>query len=252
MKKTDKLFVMLTYDILHLDGLTSTDKVILAYRLGYLHRHTPFLEKVGTTAKVLNLGVDNVQKSISKLKRLGHWPKEGRPTQVDTAPTRVGEKPTRVGDGSTRVGALTTRVDNKKSVSPLKRPHLLDESLDEKLDEDKMIGLDGSAQTSFKKLEEEDSVSSESEEIKISTTTGSEAPSNDCHPSIAPSAPPLGPDGRPMTREAMVGANFVAQFCGKPLPYTEAQVKAGREKDEQDRLAETADEFADLFKKRAV
>ena len=103
-------FVKLTYSILSLEGLNSTDKIILARRLGW--GKTPYYEKTSTLATALNMPLKTVQKSITKLKMLGHWPDK-------TSPTRGGNTSTRGGDN--------------KAVSPMKTEALLDSILDIKL-----------------------------------------------------------------------------------------------------------------------
>lgn len=140
----------------------------------------------------------------------------------------------------------------------MKTDLLLDSSLDNKLDRNKIAGLDSSAgasplsssaQTVLKKPGEENSVPSETQETKnsVSGTTEGEAP-NGIEPTVTV---PVGPDGRPMTKEAMAEANFLAELTGKPLPFTEAQLLAGRDKDAQEWHADAADVFAELFEKRA-
>lgn len=232
----EEKFVKLTYGILQLDALTSTDKIVLARRLGWGNK--PYYEKVTTVATVLNIGQKSVEKSIRKLKALGYWPAEGKPTRVEKEPTRVGSM-------STGVGSRPTGVGENNSISPLKTCILLNNSLDNRLDQDKIAGLDGSPQTFFKKLEEENSVSSQTGEI--SAPTGSEAPIEDCDPSVAPTVP-LGGDGRPLTKADMLGANCEAVFADKPEPYTEAQIKAAM--NATPTPESIAAEFASIFDKK--
>lgn len=251
-------FVKLTYEILQLEGLTSTDKIVLARRLGWGKKR--YYQKVTTMADALNMPLKTVQKSMTKLKRLGYWPTEAVPTREGSMPPRGGKVPSRGGGMPAGGGDVPSRGGNKKSVSPMKTDLLLDSSLDNKLERNEIVGLDGSAATALKKLGEEnlqvketqkDSEVLKETEIGVNSTTAGEALNVIGIQGHVPLAVPLGADGRPLTRQEMWDANFLAEFDGKPPPYSEAQVKAGREKDALELQAEAERTFDELFQKRA-
>lgn len=238
----NKNFVMLTKDILKLDALTSTDQIVLAYRLGFGNK--PFFARLATIAAALSRKEKTVEKSITKLRKLGYWPHQGDPARVGGRPALVGSGPTRGGDNPTGVGDKPTGVGDKKSVSPLTPCVLLDNTLDIKLEKYKIAGLDHSVDTGFKKLGEENSVYSESQKVKINVDTGSEASVGNGSEKTA-LAVPLRADGRPMTKADMVGANFEVAFAGKPEPYPQAQIAAPGQAGLQ--RQSIADEFERVF-----
>jgi hypothetical protein len=219
----NKNFVILTDYILKLDALTSTDKIVLARRVGFGNK--PYFEKVATMATVLNIGQKSVEKSIRKLKALGYWPGEGNPTRVGAKSIRVEEDSTGVGRMSTGVGDEPTGVGDKKSLSPLKTCVLLDNTLDNKLEKNKIAGLDCIPPTVLKKIEGENSISSESQKGRINKDTEGEASIQNRLGEPVPTVP-LRPDGKPMTEYGMRMANLDAFRKRKPHPYTDAQILA--------------------------
>jgi len=126
-------FVKLTYDILNTVGLTSTDKIVLAYNLGmprFFASPTHIAETLGLTKKT-------VEKSITKLRKLNLWrdatPYSGRKSN----PTGVGADPT-------GVGGNPTRVEHKKSFSPMKTGT----GIERILEKNKKEGLESAASAS--------------------------------------------------------------------------------------------------------
>ena len=246
-------FVKLTYAILSLEGLNSTDKIILARRLGW--GKTPYYEKTSTLATALNMPLKTVQKSITKLKMLGHWPDKISPARGDVAPTQVGSTPPRGGNTSTRGGGAPTRGGDNKAFSPMKTEVLLDSILDIKLDNNKIVTLDSSAsasqhstgtQTFFKKLDKisSDSIKTKSGLVRVSED---EAFNGVVEQGTEPAAAPPLDDGVHLTRQEMLDANFTAYFDGKPQPYTAMQVASGRVLSEDERMqAEAAKVFGEL------
>jgi hypothetical protein len=246
-------FVKLTYSILSLEGLNSTDKIILARRLGW--GKTPYFEKTSTLATALNMPLKTVQKSITKLKMLGHWPDKISPARGDLAPSRGGSTPPRGGNTSTRGGGAPPRGDDNKAVSPMKTESLLDSILDIKLDNNKIVTLDSSAnasqhckvtQTFFKKLDKinSDSIITKSGLVEVSDE---EDFNRVVEKGTEPAAAPPLDDGVHLTRQEMLDANFTAYFESKPQPYTATQVARGRvlSADEQVQ-AEVAKVFGEL------
>lgn len=241
----DDEFVRLTGKILKMTGLTSTDKIVLAYNLGMPR----FFASPQHMADTLGMTVSTVKKSVLKLRRLGLW-REGKSYRGSQAKdTRVTEKDTGVADG-------VTRVTENRSFSPMKPPVLIER----RLERDKKEGIEsaagaaelsGSAQTLLKKLGEENPVTSVTLETKssVSSTTAGEALNVIGTQGHVPLAVPLGADGRPLTRQEMCGANFLAEFDGKPRPYSDAQVAAGR--DASSWKETTPEEFDSLFSVKA-
>lgn len=245
MKKDEKdNFVMLTYAILGMEGLTSTDKIVLAARLGW--GTLPYFQQRASMAKELGMNRKTVEKSITKLKKMGHWPDKAAPTRVGVIPTGVGKNsPTRVGDGPTGVEAIPTPVDDKKPISPVKTGALLDSSLDKKLEKaDKIVGLDGSPLSVSKKFVSEVTVTSETLGVGVNFTSGSEA-LIDSGIELTGLAAPLDSNGQPMTYAEMSSANFEAALNGKPEPYTQAQVDAAEHAPH--RVLQGNDDFETLF-----
>lgn len=260
-------FVKLTYSILSLEGLNSTDKIILARRLGW--GKTPYYEKTSTLATALNMPLKTVQKSITKLKMLGHWPDkisppggdvappggDVAPPRGDVAPTQGGSTPPRGGNTSTRGGGAPTRGGDNKAVPPMKTEVLLDSILDTKLDNNKIVTLDSSAsasqhstgtQTFFKKL---DKISSDSIKSKSGLVWVSEEEVFDgvVEQATEPAAAPPIEDGVHLTRQEMLDANLTAYLNGKPQLYTAMQVASGRVLSEDERMqAEAAEVFGEL------
>lgn len=246
-------FVKLTYSILSLEGLNSTDKIILARRLGW--GKTPYYEKTSTLATALNMPLKTAQKSITKLKILGHWPDKISPTRGDVAPTQGGSTPPRGGNTSTRGGGAPTRGGDNKAVSPMKTEALLDSILDIKLDNNKIVTLDSSAsasqhstgtQTFFKKLDKisSDSIKTKSGLVRVSED---EAFNGVVEQGTEPAAAPPLDDGVHLTRQEMLDANLTAYLNGKPQPYSATQVTLGRVLSEDERMqAELAKVFGEL------
>lgn len=244
----DDEFVRLTGKILRMPDLTSTDKIILAYS-----RTLPdFFASNEHIAATIGMSVKTVEKSVAKLRKLGLW-RKGSPYR---GRKKVGANPTGVGASSySGRKADPTRVGQNKSVLPMKTDsgeERIEESFKKKAGEESAAGaaaLGSSAQTVLKKLGEENSVTSETQKTKNSVSGTTEGVAlNGIEPK---DTVPVGPDGRPMTKEAMAEANFLAEFYDKPRPYSEAQLVAGRDKDAHDWQATAADEFAELFEKRA-
>jgi len=196
-------------------------------------------------AETLGLTKKTVEKSITKLRKLNLWrdatPYSGRKSN----PTGVGADPT-------GVGGNPTRVEHKKSFSPMKTGT----GIERILEKNKKEGLESAAsasprcdqpQTVLKKLSSENSVSSDTQGIRISGDSGSEAPLKDCKSSVA--APPLGPTGKPLTKADMVAENFAADWGNLPRPYSETQIAAGC--DGLPSPEDIADEFTSLFERKA-
>ncbi len=248
-------FVRLTYDILEMRGLSSTDKIVLAYRLGF---QTFYNVKPKTVAAKLHLGVKTAERSITKLRKLGLW--EDDCSENVRSPERQSscEAPKMLGGTPNLLGATPKMLGDKKSFSPMKTDVLLDSSLDIKLDKNKISGLESAAgasplshspQTLLKKLDSKTSVSTESQEIKISGVSGSEATIKIGIEATGP-AVPLGPTGRPMTKAEMTAANFAAMMDGTPEPFSPAQVAAGS--DGNPWLEQSAEDFDRVFAAKTV
>lgn len=246
-------FVKLNYDILEMRGLSSTDKIVLAYRLGF---QTFYAVKPKTVAAKLHLGVKTAERSITKLRKLGLWD-DGSVNVRSSERQSSCEAPKKLGGAPKMLGAAPKILGDKKSFSSMKTDVLLDSSLDIKLDKNKILGLESAAvasplshspQTVLKKLDSKTPVTSESQKNIINTITGSEAP---IKTGIKPTGPavPLGLDGRPMTKTEMNAANFTAIMDGKPEPFTVEQVKAGS--DDNPWLAQSVAEFERVFGRRA-
>jgi hypothetical protein len=227
----EQKFVMLTYSILQLEGLTSTDKIVLARRLGW--GKTPCYEKPTTIAAVLCMKKKNVEKSISKLKRLGYWPNSGVPTRAGSKSTRVVRGSNQVGNGPTGVGASPTRVGDKKSFSPLKTECLLDSLLDNKLENNEIVGLDCSVETALKNLGEGDQIPKITQDgflkESISGVSVREADKLNSSRRVPPAAPPLDANGKHLRDVDMVSANLAAWAARKPEPFTKEQMAAAAE-----------------------
>jgi hypothetical protein len=246
-------FVKLNYDILEMRGLSSTDKIVLAYRLGF---RTFYNVKPKTVAAKLHLGVKTAERSITKLRKLGLWDDSSENVRSTERQSSC-ETTKKLGGTPKMLGAAPKILGDKKSISPMKTAALLDSSLDIKLEKNKKEGLDSAAvasplcdkpQTVLKKLDSKTPVTSDSQEIIISGVSGSEAPSKIGIKTTGP-AVPLGPTGKPMTRADMTAANFVAMMDGKPEPFTAAQVAAGS--DGNPWLAQSAEDFDSVFGRRA-
>jgi hypothetical protein len=236
-------FLMMTPEILHMENLTSTDKLVLA-----LNRSMqPYFASNKYASNYLGMTASTVRKSITKLRKLGLWKETSRCYSGSNA-TATG-----VAQGDTRVSAPATRVADKGSFSPMKTPVLLERILEK----NKKEGIESAAvasplshspQTVLKKVEPKTPVTSESQEIKISGVSGSEAPFNGGVEATGLAVPP-GPTGKPMTKADMTAANFVAMMDGKPEPFTAAQVAAGS--DGNPWLAHSAEDFDSVFGRRA-
>jgi hypothetical protein len=238
----DDEFVRLTGKILKMDGLTSTDKIVLAYNLGMPR----FFASPTHIAATLCMTLSTVKKSIRTLRRLGLWREQASYRGNQAKDTRVSGKGTGVSDG-------VTRVSDKKSFSPVKT----EAGIERILEKNKKEGLDSAAvasplshspQTAIKKLELKTPVTSESQENKISGVSGSEAHFNGGVEATG-QAVPLGPTGRPLTKADMTAANFAAIMDGKPEAFTAAQVAAGS--DGNPWLEQSAAEFEEVFGRRA-
>lgn len=247
----DDEFVRLTGKILRMPDLTSTDKIILAYS-----RTLPdFFASNEHIAATIGMSVKTVEKSVTKLRKLGLW-RKGSPYR---GRKKVGANPTGVGASSySGREADPTRVGQNKPVLPMKTDsgeERREESLKKKAGEESAAGAadtDNSPQIFLKNKEsQKTSELPKKTEVKFSRGSEGEALIGIESQGSAPVTVPVGPDGRPMTKEAMAEANFLAEFNDKPRPYSEAQLVAGRDKDAHDWQATAADEFAELFEKRA-
>ncbi len=247
-------FVKLNYDILEMRGLSSTDKIVLAYRLGF---QTFYAVKPKTVAAKLYIGVKTAERSITKLRRLGLWDADCSLNVRSSEGQSSGDAPQILGGAPKILGATPNILGDNKSFSPMKTDVLLDSSLDIKLDKNKIEKLDSAAvasprrdqpQTVLKKLDSKITVTSESQEIKISGVTESEAPINIGIKTTGASVP-LGPNGKPMTKTEMNAANFAADWADLPRPYTEAHITAGN--DAIPSHEDIEQEFASLFERKA-
>lgn len=229
----DQNFVKLTYEILQREGLTSTDKIVLAYNLG----HKSYYASTEHAATTLGMTLSAIKKSIRKLRKLGLWREK-----VSHPSTRV--KNTRVTKAATPVTPQDTLVSNKKSFSPLKTDPLLDS----RLENNKKEKLDSAAVAEKPDIFEDDFFKN-----KIShNTTGSVSnlkakpllnPKNTIVPEVEQHGSckwkvPLGADGRPITRTKMSEANFLADQKGEAHPYSASQIRTGREPDAEDMMAD--------------
>jgi hypothetical protein len=249
----DEEFVRLTGNILKMEALTSTDKIVLGYNLTL----PTFFASNAHVAASVGMKLKTVEKSITKLRKLGLW------REPSSYPGRKEKRPAPTGVGTSSYSGrmpLPTRVGHKKSFSPLKtdpREERGEERLEEKKKKDGEESAAGaaalchSAQTFSKILGEEDQLAPEVLKIKISGDSGSEAPSTIEPKRSAPTEVPLGTDGRPMERATMEDANLTAYFLGKPEPYTVEQVAGGRVLTPAEQMskeaAEVLDEFTGLF-----
>ena len=246
----DDQFVRLTGEILRTAGLTSTDKIVLAY-----NRTLPtFFASNAHVASSVGMNLKTVEKSITKLRKMGLW----REAVSYSGRRAAAKNPTGVGPSSySGRMPVPTRVGDNKSISPLKTGSR-EERGEERLEEtEKKAGEEsaaGAANTdslsdSLLKTKETQSDSESVKETKKSggAISGGEASKINGTQGSAGLLVPLGADGRPMTREAMREANIAAVFAGKPEPFTSEQVKSGRPADEADRRGDVASEFEAVF-----
>jgi len=244
-------FVKLTYAILEMRGLSSTDKIVLAYRLGFRNFYNI---KPKTLADKLNLGLKTAERSITKLRKLGLWDDSSenvRSTQGQNSSTA----PKKLGGSPKMLGATPKILGDNKAVSPLKTEALLDSILDIKLDNNKIVELDSSAsasqhsketQTFFKKLDKisSDSIITKSGLFRVSE---GEVFNGVVEQGTEPAAAPPLDDGVHLTRQEMLDANLSAYLNGKTQPYTATQVGRGRVLSEDEQMqAEVAKVFGEL------
>jgi hypothetical protein len=231
----EQKFVKLTYDILLNEDLTSTDKIILAYNLG----HKTYYASNKHAAKTLGMTPSMIKKSILKLRKLGLWRERASLASSQSKDTRVTEK-------ATRVAETATPVADKKLLFPLKN----DSRLESRLENQKKDGLEsaaGAAEVDIlpdtlvktkKGPESSDPFSKISE--RSSSLPGKEIDLMVGQQGSRKWTVPLGADGRPMTKQAMSEANFIAKHKGRPPVFTESQIGAGRDRDQQDADLEVA------------
>lgn len=240
----DQNFVKLTYEILQRESLTSTDKIVLAYNLG----HKSYYASTEHAATTLGMTLSAIKKSIRKLRKLGLWREK-----VSHPSTRV--KNTRVTKAATPVTSQDTLVSNKKSFSPLKTDSLLDSRLEnnekEKLDSAAVAAKPDIFEDAFFKNKVSHNTTGSVSKIGYNTT-GSVSylkakpllnPKNTIVPEVEQHGSckwkvPLGADGRPITRTKMSEANFLADQKGEAHPYSASQIRAGREPDAEDMVAD--------------
>ena len=249
-------FVKLTYEILQIENLTSTDKIVLAYNRGY-ERYYASNEHA---AKSLGMTASSAKKSIIKLRKLGLWHEKVSHPSIQVKDTRVTKR-------ATGVTNQDTLVSNKKLFSPLKPDSLLDsrlennkkEELDSRLGNNKKEELDSAAVAEKPDIFEDallknkishnttGSVSKISHNTTGSVSNSKAKPFLDPRNTIVPEVEqygspkwkvPLGADGRPITRTKMGEANFLADQKGEAHPYSASQIKAGREPDVDDMMAD--------------
>ncbi len=246
-------FVKLTYAILEMRGLSSTDKIVLAYRLGF---QTFYRVKPKTVAAKLHLGVKTAERSITKLRKLGLWDDEDCSLNV-RSPERQssGEAPKKLGGPPKMLGATPKILGDDKAVSPMKTEALLDSILDIKLDNNKIVTLDSSTsapqhsketQTFYKKLDKisSDSIITKSGLVRVSED---EVFNGVVEKGTEPAAAPPLDDGVPLTRQEMIDANLSAYLNGKPQPYTATQVARGRVLSEAEQMQAEVDKvFGEL------
>ena len=229
----DEDFVRLTGKILKMEGLTSTDKIVLGYNLTL----PIFFASNAHVAASVGMKLKTVEKSITKLRKLGLW-REPNPyserKRKSSAPTRGGAASSPSYSGRT-LGP--TRVGKDSAISPLKtafREERGEESLFKKkkgAGEESAAGappLCDQPQTFLKNLGEEDSAHkiTQKDFPEKSGSGGSvrEADTLNNSPRLPPTAPPLGSNGKHLSDVEMVAENLKAWLDSKPDPFTKEQV----------------------------
>ena len=186
-----------------------------------------------------------IKKSILKLRKLGLWREKASHPSSQRSATRVASK-------DTRVTKPATPVADKKSFSPLKTDSLLDN----RLENNKKVGLENAAvaakpdilpdNSAKTKISPETSVSFSKKDENSSSIPEEKIDLVVEHQSSGKWTVPRGADGRPMTKQAMAEANFLADQRGEPAVFTESQIGAGRDRDKQD-IASDAANCEDFF-----
>jgi hypothetical protein len=152
MKKQDTTFIRLEYSILGIQGLTYTDKIVLAYNRSFDNAGGYFASNKHA-AQTLFMNIKTFQKSVCKLKKLGLWKLRGeaigirqRPAGAGILPAGAGTIPTGGESHPPRVVRHPTGGDKISVVLPLKNDVLLDNLLDNRLDKDNKELLDNASE----------------------------------------------------------------------------------------------------------
>lgn len=217
-KSSNKRFVRLTYTTLSRTDLTLSEKIILDYRNGFPKRYWAGHYHVAT---VLGIPLKTVKNCITSLRKKSLWKEpEGRPKKGWVGPKK-GLVTTTL---SPKMGSEESKKEvHKNPVLPMKNEVGLERdeigNPEESLERNPTgVGLETNPPTSGWKNDSNQS------QLSVSITT-----SDDNKDTVSSTDDfPRNSDGRRLTRDEMVSANFDAIFYKNTLrPYSDDEVSRG-------------------------
>jgi hypothetical protein len=241
-KTNQNKFVRLSYEILGIEGITNTDKIVLAYNWGDWGKGGYFATNK-YAAGALSMNIKTFEKSALKLKKLGLWKVRGAFIEpnvtlspVGPAPTQVDSRPTPAGPAPARGGCAPVQVGIESADLPLETEVLLDNLLDNKLEKDKIDILEIAGEAANSKISDVYLNNLKYPKItQVKASSVSENNYNDNTSAIATrtctgeveAVEDEVASNRPPSRKEMLLANFDALWSNKPEPYCQREIETG-------------------------
>ena len=243
IKTNQNKFVRLSYEILAIEGITNTDKIVLAYNWGDWGKGGYFATNK-YAAGALSMNIKTFEKSALKLKKLGLWKVRGTfiepnvtPSPVGPAPTQVDSRPTPAGPAPARVGCAPVQVGIESADLPLETEVLLDNLLYNNLEKDKIDILENAGKAANSKYS--DAFLNNPEYLKTTKAQTASVSETNYNETISTSEASISigtmetfentpQTARAPSREEMIAANWDACWSNKPEPYCQKEIEMGR------------------------